>query len=214
VNIAFLGANCMFRRNPGWPATRLGPRRLVHLLQDELPARPDVREGQRAGSTSELAGAAATPIPSSSADRHAVRVQSGVRPPYVVAITRTPGCSPGPECGRAPGFRGAGGQSNTEPGPTPGFTGFERPIGDPPPTRPVTWPARREQPTADSAYYTPTTAARGCSTRGPCAGWPRSAGPYQFRHEPAHRATSPGASPANLLLSVRRRTGGAEVPGA
>jgi len=46
VNIAFLGAERILRTR--WPAPSR-PLRLVILLQDELPARPDVREGQRAG---------------------------------------------------------------------------------------------------------------------------------------------------------------------
>ena len=48
VNVAFLGANAMFRRIR-LASTPLGAQPRGHLLQDQLHAGPDVREGQCAG---------------------------------------------------------------------------------------------------------------------------------------------------------------------
>ena len=48
VNLAFLGANAMFRRTRLEP-TSAGRGPAGRLLPDQLPAGPDVRQGQRAG---------------------------------------------------------------------------------------------------------------------------------------------------------------------
>ena len=109
MNIAFMGANTMFRRTR-IASTRLGQRRLVicyktSYLQDPMYGKDNASGHQR------LAGAA-QPGPGVLADRHAVRVEPdrrGLRR----RRRRTRGCSPRPGCTRAASSPGWSASSTT-----------------------------------------------------------------------------------------------------
>ena len=121
-----------------------------HLLQDQLPAGPGVREGQRAGH--QRLARAAEPGSRVVADRHAVRVEPHQRR-LCGRLPATPGCSPGPGVQKGTRF--------------PGLVGIEydRVNPDSPVERPIEilshspLTCRGVNSYSDSAYYTHSSGA-------------------------------------------------------
>ncbi len=144
VNVAFLGANCMFRRTR-LASTPAGVDRLVICYKTSYMQDPDVRQRQRAGHQ-RLAGAARIPTPSR---RSPGRCTSPTRPtPPRWWSARTPGCSAAPACGTAPGSPAWSASSTTGSTPTTRCSGRSRSC----PHSPLT--CRGINSYADSAYYT------------------------------------------------------------